>query len=362
MISYSRWGNELYSGKRSYGFIKNRKIYFSIGGFFVLLSIILLLFVGMNPSIEFRGGSEFTVTHAKTLDQDLAYKVIKQTNVKDSITRVTQIGTDSIRLQTGKLSDHETTAVRQKLASVYGASDKDVTSTFIGPSWGQDVTSKALWSLAIFLVLVALVMAAYFRTWTMSVAALFALMHDVFITAGFFSLTQVEVSPATVIGFLTILGYSLYDTVVVFDKIRENTKDFLSQRRYTYGELVNLSINQTLVRSINTSIVAILPVASIFFIGSYLLGAGTLCDISLALLVGMIVGTMSSIFLASPLLYWLRSREHKVKDHSDEVMKSRVKINENGEEIISQVPVSPVKAGRHLGQSAQPKKKAKSKR
>ncbi|QPK93662.1 protein translocase subunit SecF [Actinomyces sp. zg-332] len=362
MISYSQWGNELYSGKRSYGFIKNRKIFFSIGAIFVAISLILIAIVGINPSIEFRGGSEFTVTHAKKVDQQLAYDVLKEVNVNDAATRVSQVGSDGIRVQTGKLNDKQTTDVHSKLAKAYGVQEKDVTSTYIGPSWGQDVTSKALWSLGIFLVLVSILMALYFRTWTMAVAALFALMHDVFLTAGFFALTQVEVSPATVIGFLTILGYSLYDTVVVFDKIRENTHEFLAQRKFTYGELVNLSVNQTLVRSINTSVVAILPVAAIFVIGSFLLGAGTLLDISLALLVGMIVGTLSSIFLASPLLLWLRERESKVKEHNKQVINSRKKVNEDGEEIITEVTVSPLQAGKHLGHASQPKKKAKSKR
>lgn len=362
MTSYSQWGNELYSGKRSYGFIKRRKIFFSIGAGFVALSILLLIFVGVNPSIEFRGGSEFTVTHAKTTEQQLAYDVLHELNVKDTATRVSQVGTDGIRVQTGKLTDKETTVIREKLAKAYGVEDKDVTSTYIGPSWGKDVTSKAAWSLVIFLVLVSILMALYFRTWTMAASALFALGHDVLITAGFFALTQVEVSPATVIGFLTILGYSLYDTVVVFDKIRENTNEFTGQARYTYGELVNLSVNQTLVRSINTSVVAILPVGSILLIGSYLLGAGTLRDISLALFVGMIVGTMSSIFLASPLLLWLREKETKIQEHTSQVLKLRNKVNEDGTEIVEEVTVSPIQAGRHLGNASQPKRKAKSKR
>ena len=362
MFSYSKWGNELYSGKRSYGFIKHRKLFFTIGGISILASLLLLLIVGVNPSIEFKGGSEFTVTHAKTTNQQLAYDVLKEINASDTSTRVSQVGSDSIRVQTGKLTDTQTTQVAEKLAKAYEVSDKDVTSTFIGPSWGQDVTSKATWSLVIFLVLVSILMAVYFRTWTMSVSALFALMHDVFLTAGFFAITQIEVSPATVIGFLTILGYSPYDTVVVFDKIRENTKDFLSQGRYTYAELVNLSVNQTLVRSINTSIVAVLPVASIAFIGSYLLGAGTLRDISLSLLIGTIVGTVSSIFLASPLFMWLRERETKIKTHTDKVLKSRKTVTEDGEEVVSEVTVSPVQPGKHLGQIHQPRKKAKSKR
>lgn len=362
MTSYSQWGNELYSGKRSYGFVKHRKLFFSIGGISILVSLLLVLFMGLNPSIEFRGGSEFTVTHTKVTDQQLAYNVLKEVGASSTKARVTQVGTDGIMLQTTKLSDIKTIELRDALAKAYGVSDKEVTSTYIGPSWGKDVTTKALWSLVIFIVLVSILMALYFRTWTMSASALFALVHDIALTAGFFALTQVEVSPATVIGFLTILGYSLYDTVVVFDKIRENTDGFLAQRRYTYDDLVNLSVNQTLVRSINTSVVAILPVGAILFIGSFLLGAGTLRDISLALFVGMIVGTLSSVFLASPLLSWLRDREAKVKEHNELVKKARTVVTEDGQEVVQDVTVAPVQPGRHLGHNAQPKKKVKSKR
>jgi preprotein translocase subunit SecF len=189
-----------------------------------------------------------------------------------------------------------------------------VTSSFIGANWGADVTEKAFIALIVFLVVVSLLMALYFRTLKMSVAALVALFHDVVITLGIYALVGFEITPAAVIGFLTILGYSLYDTVVVFDKVRENTLDVEFSETTTFASQVNLAINQTLVRSVNTSVVAVLPVAAILFVGATALGAGTLRDISLALFIGIIAGTYSSVFLAGPLYVDLRARESRFKD------------------------------------------------
>jgi preprotein translocase subunit SecF len=206
--------------------------------------------------------------------------------------------------------------VRIALASAYGVESGAVTSSFIGANWGADVTEKAIIALIVFLVVVSLLMALYFRTLKMSVAALVALFHDVVITLGIYALVGFEITPAAVIGFLTILGYSLYDTVVVFDKVRENTLDVEFSETTTFASQVNLAINQTLVRSVNTSVVAVLPVAAILVVGATALGAGTLRDISLALFIGIIFGTYSSIFLAGPLYVDLRSREGRFKDKS----------------------------------------------
>ena len=191
--------------------------------------------------------------------------------------------------------------------------EKDVTVSFVGPSWGQTVSSKALQGLIVFLLLVAAFIAIYFRNWKVAVAAIVALLHDLVITVGIYALVGFEVTPASVIGFLTILGYSLYDTVVVFDKVRENTAHITAQTKRTYSDAANLAVNQTLVRSINTSVVALLPVGSILFIGAFLLGAGTLKDLSLALFVGIATGTYSSVFIATPLLADLREREPEMR-------------------------------------------------
>jgi preprotein translocase subunit SecF len=229
-----------------------------------------------------------------------------------------------VRVQTDKLTSDQTALVKTALAKAYGVDEATkVTSQFVGPSWGRDVSRKALQGLVVFLILVALVMALYFRTWKMAAAGMVALVHDLVLTLGVYALVGFEVSPATVIGFLTILGYSLYDTVVVFDKVRENTDHLLGSTRRTFAEAANLAVNQTLVRSINTSVVALLPVASILFIGSFLLGAGTLKDISLALFVGIAAGTYSSIFIATPLLVDLRQNEPELKAQAQRVARRR---------------------------------------
>jgi preprotein translocase subunit SecF len=238
-------------------------------------------------------------------------------------TRVSKVGASDVRVQTERLTRAQTDQVSTSLAQAYHVRAAAVTSSFIGASWGKDITDKALRALVIFLVLAAVVLALYFRTWKMSAAALIALVHDVVITAGVYSLSGFEVTPATVIGFLTILGYSLYDTVVVFDKVRENTANVLSSSTRTFAEASNLAVNQTLVRSINTSVVALLPVGSILFIGAYVLGAGTLRDISLALFVGILAGAYSSIFIAPPLFAQLVERQPEVRRHRERVLARR---------------------------------------
>jgi preprotein translocase subunit SecF len=195
-----------------------------------------------------------------------------------------------------------------------------VASSFIGANWGADVTAKAIQGLLVFVALAAIFMALYFRTIKMSLAAVIALVHDLIITAGIYGALGFEVTPAAVIGFLTILGYSLYDTVVVFDKIRENTYEVEFSETSTFAQQVNYAINQTLVRSINTSVVAVLPVASILFIGAVLLGAGTLRDIALALFIGILVGTYSTIFVAAPLYSQLREGEPKYRKAEQKIL------------------------------------------
>jgi preprotein translocase subunit SecF len=240
--------------------------------------------------------------------------------VPDVAAKVSTLGSESIRVQTSQLTDAETREIRQELATVYSVTPEEVTASFIGATWGQDITSQAIRGLVVFLILAGIVMALYFRTWKMSLVAIVALLHDVIITAGIYGITGFEVTPGAVIGLLTILGYSLYDTVVVFDKIRENTTGQSLDTTKTFGQLVNLAINQTLVRSINTSVVAALPVASILFIGAFVLGAGTLRDISLALLIGIAIGTYSTLFLAAPMYAQLRQREPETAKHDKKVL------------------------------------------
>jgi preprotein translocase subunit SecF len=323
MASLREIGNDLYNGKRSFDFVGRRKVWYIVAAVAVILSVLLpVARGGFNFGIEFRGGSEFRFTNSQELSQQLAVDAVHEV-VPEAQVAVTTVGIDSIRVQTEQLADVESEEVRQALAKAYSIPAEEVASSFIGPNWGADVTSQAIQGLVVFLVLVSVLMALYFRSWKMSVAALVALFHDLILTAGIYGAVGFEVTPAAVIGFLTILSYSLYDTVVVFDKVRENTLEIEYSETRTFAEMVNLAVNQTLVRSVNTSIVAVLPVASILFIGSVLLGAGTLRDISLALFIGTIVGTYSSIFLAAPVYVHLREREEQFAKAADKVLAAR---------------------------------------
>ena len=237
--------------------------------------------------------------------------------------RVANVAGNTMRIQTDKLTDDETLQIKEGLTTAYGVTDNEVTSTFVGPTWGADVTKQALLGLVIFVGLAAVLMALYFRTWKMSLSAIVGMLVTMFITAGVYALSDFEVTPSAIIGFLTVLSYSLYDTVVVFDKIRENTADLQASTRRTFGEEVNLAVNQTLVRSINTMMVAILPVGAILFIGAGLLGAGTLRDLSLALFVGILIGTAATIFIAAPLYAWLRQGEPDLVKQAERVHQRR---------------------------------------
>jgi preprotein translocase subunit SecF len=327
MASFAQLGNDLHTGKRSFNIVGRRKLWYLIAGVLILISIVgPQLRGGFVFGIEFTGGSEFVVSDAATQDEGPATRAVASV-VPAAVPKVSTVSNNGIRVQTDQMTGNETREVRTALAKAYDVNQDKVTASFIGPSWGADITGQALRGLLIFLVLAGIVMALYFRTWKMSVVAMIALVHDLIITAGIYGITGFEITPAAVIGFLTILGYSLYDTVVVFDKIRENTREDEGGTRRTFAQSVNLAVNQTLVRSINTSIVAALPVASILFIGALILGAGTLRDIALALLIGIIVGTYSTIFIAAPLYAQLREREPEVRKNDKRAIAARAKAS-----------------------------------
>jgi preprotein translocase subunit SecF len=320
MGRFSQLGNDLYSGKKSLNIVGRRKLWYSISAVLILICIIgPILRGGFNFGIEFTGGSEFIVSDVTEQTESIATEAVQSVD-PTLVPNVTQLGESSMRVQTEQITDIETREVRVALAEGYGVPVENVTSSFIGASWGEDVTGQAIRGLIVFLVLVSIVMAIYFRTWKMSVAAITALLHDLIITVGIYGITGVEVTPGAVIGLLTILGYSLYDTVVVFDKVRENTTGSTREAGKTFAQQVNLAVNQTVIRSINTSVVAALPVASILIIGAFILGAGTLRDISLALLIGILAGTYSTIFIATPLYAQLRSREPNIAKQDKKVI------------------------------------------
>jgi preprotein translocase subunit SecF len=331
----TRFGNDLYTGARSFDFVGKRKIWYSIAIVMVVISILIpVIKGGFNFSIEFRGGSQFLISDVQSTDTSKAQGAV-QGVVPNAVSHVSVVGNNAIQVQTDQLSESQTKAVGDALAKAYGVSSSEVSSTFIGPSWGADVTQQTIQGLIVFLLLAFIAMALYFRTWKMSASAIISLFHDLIITAGIYALVGFEVSPATMIGFLTILGYSLYDTVVVFDKVRENTREEMELTRRTFPEAVNLAVNQTLVRSINTAVVAVLPVASILFIGAYAFGAATLRDISLALLIGIIVGTYSTIFLAAPMYSQFREGEASIKKHDQKVLSVRPKATVSAVEPVA---------------------------
>ena len=306
MAKLSGLGGRLYRGETSVDFIGKRKIWYAFSGVLILASAVTLFTQGLHLGIEFKGGSSFTVT-SSSASVSSAESAVRDAGVTTQVI-VQKIGNDKVRVQTDALTPSEQSAVESKLAAKFSVSIDSIDSQIIGPSWGEEITRKALYGLFGFLLAVMLYLAMAFES-KMAIAAIISVIHDVFITVGIYALVGFEVTPATVIGFLTILGYSLYDTVVVFDKVRENTKGIAASGKSTYSQAANLAVNQTLVRSFNTSLIALLPVGSILFVGAGLLGAGTLKDLSLALFIGLATGTYSSIFIATPILAALRERE-----------------------------------------------------
>ncbi len=306
MSSLSGLGGRLYRGETSVDFIGKRRRWYAISGLLIIASIGALSIQGLHLGIEFKGGSSYTVTKAGvTVEQ--ARAAVESTGIPGE-TIIQKIGTQKVRVQTGALTSDQSNQVQDVLASKLGVSVDSIDTQIVGPSWGKEITRKALYGLFGFIIVVMLYLAMAFEP-KMAVAAIIAVIHDVFITVGIYALVGFDVTPATVIGFLTILGYSLYDTVVVFDKVRENTRTITATSKSTYSQAANLAVNQTLVRSFNTSLIALLPVGSILFVGAGLLGAGTLKDLSLALFIGLATGTYSSIFIATPILVVLRERE-----------------------------------------------------
>ncbi len=313
MSRFAQFGNDLYTGKRSIDFVGRRRTWYVIALIAMLVALGGLLGRGLNLGIEFTGGSEFRVSQtAVPADyESLATDAVHEVQAGQEI-GVAKLGSDTIRVQTDRLTDAESNDVRTALAKTFHTEVGQVSASFIGPSWGESVTQQALKALLVFLAMTMLVMALYFRTWKMAAAAMIALLHDMVLTVGFYALVGLEISPAAMIGFLTVLGYSLYDTVVVFDKVRENTTEAFANRRMTYAGAANLAVNQTVVRSINTTVVALLPIAAVLAVVFARLGPGVLLDLSLALFIGMAVGAYSSIFIATPLLVTLRAKEDAV--------------------------------------------------
>ncbi|MDX6223698.1 MAG: preprotein translocase subunit SecF [Frankiales bacterium] len=303
------FGARLYRGEKSYDIVGRRRRWYTASGVIIVISLASLLFRGLNLGIEFKGGVLFnppanghSVGEARdcVIGAGVAEAVVQEVNDGK--------GNKQLRIQTPALTAAQVSKVEDALVKCLDVSRADLSPQEVGASWGKDISKRALEALIVFLLVVALFLSLYFES-KLAAAALIALFHDLVITAGVYSVLGFEVTPATVIGLLTILGYSLYDTVVVFDKVRENTMGLAGRSTMTYSYAANLAVNQTLVRSINTSVIALLPVAGLLFIGAGVLGAGTLEELSLALFVGIASGAYSSIFIATPIAASLKERE-----------------------------------------------------
>ena len=325
--------NRLYQGEANINIVGRRKTWFIVAAALVLVAIGGFAIRGFHLGIEFAGGTSFSVpaktTSGQSLTQDNVQKAveraIKSVDPGNQVGAAQKVGSGNQEYYTVRasaLTPPQAEAAKQALVSDIGVKAEDVSDDQVSAAWGGAVTRQALLGLIIFLVLVMIYLVIRFE-WRMAVAAVASLLLDLVLTAGIYSLVGFEVTPSTVIGFLTILGFSLYDVVVVFDKVQENTRGITAGSTRTYSEATNLAINQTLMRSINTGLVALLPVGGLLFIGAGLLGAGTLKDLGLVLFVGMGLGVLSSIMFAAPTLTALKDQEPRIKAHNARVLARR---------------------------------------
>jgi preprotein translocase subunit SecF len=297
--------SRLYHGETTFDIVGRRRLWFTISGVLVLISLVSLVVPGLNFGIDFKGGAVFRVQPAKAVTEA---QVRQAVGPEAKVVQVTEEAPIQVIVQTEELSQEQVATIRTDLAEVAGVQSNAVSTDSIGSKWGSAVSRRAVTALLAFLLVVT-VYVSFRMEYKMAIAALVALLHDLVITAGIYALARFEVSPATVIAVLTIMGYSLYDTVVVFDKVRENTGALTSMSRTTYSEATNLAVNQTIMRSINTSLASLLPILGLLLVGAFLLGAETLKDLGLALFVGVAAGTYSSIFIAPPIVAAWKERE-----------------------------------------------------
>ncbi|GDX17532.1 protein translocase subunit SecF [Actinomycetes bacterium] len=328
-MKFNEVGNRLYTGETSVDFVGKKKLWYVISLIIIAVAAFGLFGRGLNLGIEFEGGAKFNVP--STISVEDARNIVKAAGVQTSV--IIAVGNERLEIQIPPLEQTEIESFTSKIAVDFNVDPASITTQSVGPSWGADITRQALIGLGVFILLVILFLTVYFEL-RMAAAAIVALLHDLLITIGVYAITGFEVTPATVIGILTILGYSLYDTVVVFDKVKENTRGIIAQSRLNYRESANLALNQTLIRSINTSIVALLPVAAILIVGVGILQAGTLKDLALALFVGIAAGTYSSIFIATPFLVQLKERQPDIQALSRRVHARRVNAGTDGPEAM----------------------------
>jgi preprotein translocase subunit SecF len=297
--------SRMYHGETSFDFVGRRRLWFSISAVLILISLVSLIVPGLNFGIDFKGGAVFRVQPERPVTEA---QVRDAVGPAAEVVQITESRPVQVIVQTEELSQPQVARVRTELAQVAGVQVNQVSTDSIGSKWGSTVSRKAIIALLVFLVVVTIYVSLRME-FKMAVAALVALLHDLIITAGIYALARFEVTPATVIALLTILGYSLYDTVVVFDKVRENTGALTAMSRTTYSAATNLAVNQTMMRSLNTSLASLLPILGLLLVGAFLLGAETLKDLALALFVGVTAGAYSSIFIAPPIVAAWKEKE-----------------------------------------------------
>jgi preprotein translocase subunit SecF len=349
MSSLGSIGSRLYRGEVSVEFVGRKRLWYMISGAILAISVIAVLVLGLNFSVDFKGGSVFQFPAGSSSISDVRQTVSGSGGGQDAIVqKITPLNGKPAEwnVQTHPLTPKQQDSVTAGIARSFHIDQSTINTQFVGPSWGSQISQKALQALIAFLVVIVIYLSIAFE-WKMAAAALIALAHDIIITVGVYALLQFQVSPASVIGLLTILGYSLYDTVVVFDKVRENTAGLLGTSRSTYSQAANTALNQTLVRSINTSLIALLPVACILFVGAGLLGAGELRDLALVLFVGMLSGTYSSICIATPVLADLKEREPQYR-----ALAKRVALRASGGRAAKRAAAKAPARGRNTADQA----------
>jgi preprotein translocase subunit SecF len=334
--------HRLYNGEAGLDVVGRSRLIYKITAVVVLLCVLSMVFRGFNFGIDFEGGSSFRVPGSS---EQLAEIRTAAEDAGAQVSTAQVVGGHTVLLRTAALDTGKEIAVRDAVAKAAAVNPEQVSPESVSADWGGDITNQALIALVVFLVAVVAFLALRFQP-KMAAGAMISLLHDIVITAGIYSLIGFEVTPSTVIGFLTILGFSLYDTVVVFDKVDENTKDLERGARMTYSEAANLAVNQTLMRSINTSVIALLPVAGLLFVGAGLLGVGTLKDLALVLFVGLAAGTYSSIFLATPIVADLKEREPEQVALRRRVMARRSAAERRAGAAVAAGPVASARRAR----------------
>lgn len=349
--------SRLYTGTGAFEVVGRRKLWYGVSGSIMAIAILAILIRGFTFGIDFKGGTTVSMPSAGasgtaqvTQVEDVFHRAIGKD--PESVVTVGKGSSATVQIRSETLSNEQTEKLRNALFDAFhpkgpdgNPSKKAISDAAVSETWGGQITKKAVIALVVFLVLVAVYITVRYERY-MTLSALAAMIFDITVTAGVYALVGFEVTPATVIGLLTILGFSIYDTVIVFDKVEENTHGFQHTTRRTFAEQANLAVNQTFMRSINTSLISVLPVLALMVVAVWLLGVGTLKDLALVQLIGIIIGTYSSIFFATPLLVTLRERTELVRTHTRRVLRRRNAGPATEKPAATDKPAKPAKPGK----------------